>query len=305
MEKTSKYNPTVVRVISLIIGATLSILVIALSLLTITYASENDLDKATLFLLWVFIILGVIRLITFIKEPNKITFARFAVLFVLDVALGIIVLYAKSNEYLFSLTAGLYCLTIVIGRIFRIIGDPSPRNIVLNSIIILAAVLAAVGLLIPTDANTVSVVTIECTLMAASAIFEVVAATFSKLKLKVLIKIVFRTYALEVLFGLLASMIAFSLVLMRIEPTINNFPDALWYSFAVVTTIGFGDFAAETPTGRILTVILGLYGIVVVAIITSIIVNFYNETEGKKDSKEFKDIKDEAESDAKHTKKKK
>ncbi|MBR0294314.1 MAG: two pore domain potassium channel family protein [Bacilli bacterium] len=305
MEKTSKYNPTVVRVISLIIGATLSILVIALSLLTITYASENDLDKATLFLLWVFIILGVIRLITFIKEPNKITFARFAVLFILDVALGIIVLYAKSNEYLFSLTAGLYCLTIVIGRIFRIIGDSSPRNIVLNSIIILAAVLAAVGLLIPTDANTVSVVTIECTLMATSAIFEVVAATFSKLKLKVLIKIIFRTYALEVLFGLLASMIAFSLVLMRIEPTIDNFPDALWYSFAVVTTIGFGDFAAETPTGRILTVILGLYGIVVVAIITSIIVNFYNETEGKKDSKEFKDIKDEAESDAKHTKKKK
>ena len=53
--------------------------------------------------------------------------------------------------------------------------------------------------------------------------------------------------------------------------------DALWYCFAVVTTTGFGDLAAVTLIGRILTVILGFYGIVVVALITSVIVNFYNE----------------------------
>ena len=61
----------------------------------------------------------------------------------------------------------------------------------------------------------------------------------------------------------------------------------------MVTTIGFGDFAAVTPLGRILTVILGMYGIVVVAVITSIIVNFYNETAGKQDIQEIKDIKNE------------
>jgi hypothetical protein len=44
-----------------------------------------------------------------------------------------------------------------------------------------------------------------------------------------------------------------------------------------VTTIGFGDIAASTPVGRVLSVILGLYGIAVVALITSIIVNFYGE----------------------------
>ena len=69
-----------------------------------------------------------------------------------------------------------------------------------------------------------------------------------------------------------------------------QFPDALWYTFAVVTTIGFGDFTATTLVGRVLTVILGIYGIVVVAVITSIIVNFYNETAGKDDKKELKDI---------------
>ena len=45
-----------------------------------------------------------------------------------------------------------------------------------------------------------------------------------------------------------------------------------------------------TLVGRILTVILGLYGIVVVAVITSIIVNFYNETAGKRDEKQIKEI---------------
>ena len=77
------------------------------------------------------------------------------------------------------------------------------------------------------------------------------------------------------------------------EENIESFPEALWYCFAVVTTIGFGDFVAVTPIGRILTVILGLYGIVVVAVITSIVVNFYNETSGKKDQKELKEISEE------------
>ena len=37
------------------------------------------------------------------------------------------------------------------------------------------------------------------------------------------------------------------------------------------------EFSAETAPGRILSVILGLYGIIVVAVITSVVVNFYNE----------------------------
>ena len=85
-------------------------------------------------------------------------------------------------------------------------------------------------------------------------------------------------------------MVASALVFMFYEDTIPTFGDGLWYAFAVVTTIGFGDFAATTFAGRIATVLLGIYGIFVVAVITSIIVNFYNETSGKNDAKEFKDI---------------
>lgn len=136
-------------------------------------------------------------------------------------------------------------------------------------------------------------VVVECLFIAIVSLIEVAIAAFSQLKVRVLFKIVLKTYSLEVIFGLITLMVAFSLVFMVYEPSMETFGDALWYSFAVVTTIGFGDYAATTLIGRILTVVLGVYGLVVVAIITSIIVNFYNETSGKHDTEKLKEIKKE------------
>ena len=60
--------------------------------------------------------------------------------------------------------------------------------------------------------------------------------------------------------------------------------DGLWYCFAIVTTIGFGDLTVTGTLSRILSVILGIYGIIVVSLITSIIVNFYNEVKNEDDA---------------------
>ena len=280
------------RVLFLLIGTVLSVLVISFSILTLGYVENNDMENAPMFLLFALIALGLTRLFAFLKERNKITFMRFIILFVIDVVLGIVVLYAKNDTYLFALVGGLYCLSIVLGRVFKIIADRSLRSIIFNVIVIAAATFLAIGLMIPGENFDISqVLLIVVIVMAVSALVEVASLTFNQLKFTVLVKIIFRTYALEVLVGLIACMIAFSLVIMRTEPLITTFPDAMWYCFAVVTTIGFGDFSATTLTGRVLTVILGIYGIFVVAIITSIIVNFYNETAGKEDSKEIKEIK--------------
>ena len=53
-----------------------------------------------------------------------------------------------------------------------------------------------------------------------------------------------------------------------------------------MTTIGFGDMTATSAIGRILTVIMGVYGIIVVALITSIIVNFYGEMKKSRGAEE-------------------
>lgn len=91
--------------------------------------------------------------------------------------------------------------------------------------------------------------------------------------------IVQQTYAAEIIFGLLLLIASFSFVLLYTDGAAfdGRYTNALWYCFAVVTTIGFGDMTAVSTIGRILSVVLGIYGIVVVALITSIIVNFYGE----------------------------
>ena len=61
------------------------------------------------------------------------------------------------------------------------------------------------------------------------------------------------------------------------EPDIRTYGEALWYCYAVVTTIGFGDVVAQYPLSRILSVLLSVSAAVVIALITGVIVNFFNQ----------------------------
>ena len=128
------------------------------------------------------------------------------------------------------------------------------------------------------------------------SLLNIMVFALSKLQLKTLFVIMRRTYAFEVLYGLVVLIISFSFIFYILEESFVTFGDALWYSFAVVTTIGFGDYTTISRAGRILTVILGLYGIVVVSMITSVIVNFYNEikNDDKIEKKEDKKPDDES-----------
>ena len=115
------------------------------------------------------------------------------------------------------------------------------------------------------------------TVASLSALTSVMIVTFSRIKLNILREIIRKTYAAEIISGLLLLIVAFSYMLKFTDKAFATFGEALWYCFAVVTTIGFGDLTPTTSVGRLLSVILGLYGIIVVALITSIIVNFYGE----------------------------
>lgn len=297
MTKKSKFviNPDTIRIILIVVGSIFSTLVLAFSILAINEIQANHLDSASRYLLFIFIVLGLSRLVTFFIERTKLSFIRFLTLFIFNAVLGIIVMFARQNPYFYQLVGGLYCTTIIISRVFKLIQNHSRRSIILNSLIILAAILLSVGLFISKENDTIaSPVTVTCTIIAISAFFEVISNATTHMRAKVLFKIIVRTYALEIILGLVTLMVGSSIILMIYEKdTIKSFWDGLYHCFATVTTIGFGDFPMVTPIGRAITVILGIYGIVVVAVITSIIVNFYNETTGKKDIDEFKEIEEE------------
>ena len=301
MKKNNKsesiFDKSIFKLILTVASTILAVAVVTFSILIVVNVNDGNFDAAPGLLLTVFLLLGLMHVVMYLRERTKVNLIKSVVLLIVNAALGVIVLFAKENPILFSITAGLYCLTIVLSRIFSVINNHSLRNIVLNALIILVAVGMAVGLM-NTPSKTMedvqTVILVECVFIAIVSLVEAMTIALAQLKVKILIKIILSTFSLEVLFGLLVMIVAFSFVFVAVgEPKITSFTDGLWYSFAVVTTIGFGDIVAETPIGRILTVMLGLYGLVVVAVITSIIVNFYNETMGKSDAKELKEIENE------------
>lgn len=109
-------------------------------------------------------------------------------------------------------------------------------------------------------------------------------------RLHVLWNIIRITGADVVFYGFLAVYVAAALLLPLFEPGIPRFGDALWYLFVSFTTIGFGDFVAVTVVGRLITVAVALYGILVVALATGVIVGFYNtlmRTRSKESLRDF------------------
>lgn len=292
-ENVKFIDKPVFRLILTIASIVLASVILAFSALTIIQITNNDYTEAPKYLIWIFIASGLISVVMFLKDRSKINLIKCLVMLGFNIVLGIVVLFAGSNPFLFSLTAGLYCLNILIGCVFNIIRDRTVRTIIFNVLIIVFAIAMGIGMLVSPLQDTdqiQNIILVECVFIAVVSFIEAASIAFSQLKVKVLFKVILNTFSLEILFGLLTLIVCFSLVFMKVEPNITTFPDALWYCFAIVTTIGFGDLVAVTPIGRILSVCLGLYGLIVVAVITSIVVNFYNETSGKKDQKEIKEI---------------
>lgn len=102
-------------------------------------------------------------------------------------------------------------------------------------------------------------------------------------------RVIVKTYAAEILAGLMIAVVGAAILLPSIEPGITTFGDGLWYSFMLVTTIGFGDMTAVTQAGRLISVAVGIYGIVAVALITSILVSVYNESKEKENKTQKND----------------
>ena len=195
------------------------------------------------------------------KDSLRLAYIQAAV-FVIAGALPLVIGFNIQTTTLVSV---IVALAMIAGRVFSIVCNHRIRNIILNIVAILGIALCAVSL--------VSM----CGLLFLVSVFALMAIVFSRISFSVLRKIVAKTHAAEIIFGLLLLIVTFSMLLTFFEPNMGNFKDALWYCFAIVTTIGFGDLTAVTDFGRVLSVILGAYGIIVVALITSIIVNFYGE----------------------------
>ncbi len=96
-------------------------------------------------------------------------------------------------------------------------------------------------------------------------------------KLKILRTVLVRTRAMELLISYLLFFFLSALIVTLAEPEIHSYGQGLWYCYAVMSTVGFGDLVAVTLLGRLVSVLLTLYSLVIIALVTGVIVNFYSQ----------------------------
>ena len=210
-----------------------------------------------------------------LKHEWEYNLFRYGIGAALFACCAVIFLISETGN-VYRITAILHMLGLAADHLFSIVKNHKVRNVIFR---VLGVLLLGAGMAF--DGKTALMLVLVLTI--PRIFYYIARISFSQVKLDVLSRIIRKTYAVEILFGMLLLITAFSIVLPNFELNIATFGDALWYCFAIVTTIGFGDITAVTVPGRILSVILGLYGLIVVALITSIIVNFYSETKNAGD----------------------
>lgn len=269
--------------------------VLIFALFAINFCAVQMYGTMRPFLFFALLFLSLSRLPNILyseKLENKIGFIKYICFASIYFILAILSVTISSFPLATRIICATYLLTVVANRICIMIERNKVSSYVINSILaFLTAIFFVTGFVID-DGFVVYAYTIAILfLIIIFSMIEVLAFAFSRIQLKSLIKIMKKTYVFEILYGLLILLVTFSFYFYLMEPGFTSFGDGLWYSFAVVTTIGFGDIYATSVIGRILSAILGIYGIIVVAAITSVIVNFYNEVKSKDEKPKMKEDK--------------
>lgn len=280
------------RVLTLALGCGLVVGVLACSTFAVGYLNAMDVVHASFYLILIFILTACTRVINFFRNTTRLNLIRSSILMAADVTLAILSAFAYRNNLFFVYLGVIYCGALIVSRIIMLLEKHAVRDCVFGLLVIaFNSFIIFILFDMYRHEPIQNVVLLESLLITFTAFIQVIALSLKSLQMKVLFKIIFKTYAVEILFGLITLMMAVSFLLTMYEPEMRTFGDAMWYCFTAVTTIGFGDLKSHTLVGRIGTVVIGIYGVVVVAVLTSIIINFYNEVRGKDDMEQLKKIK--------------
>lgn len=277
----------------LIFNYALAILTMTLVLILTGRMMKNDYETVSLFLGFAILSEVLFQAMSFFIRKSKRDRIRIGVVGIIFIGASIVAFISANNTVLFYVSTFLVVLGMAFNQLLLVMDEENNKRDSLTHIL-LAIVLFALGAAIlinieREEAHYIALITVI--LLLFNSLKKLVFPAFKIEKVRLLLDILVKTHTLDVLICLLAFIIAFSFIFPMVEPNITNFWDAMWYSFAVITTIGFGDFYATSLIGRVMTIILGIYGIVVVAILTSVVVNFYNEVSAKDKSRDILDGK--------------
>lgn len=272
--KVVKQNNKLINKIATICDMLFSLLTlpIALSYIEEVFTKPDSNEAFTLFV-GAFVLMGIARLFRSLRfrGRSRMLSIKFLIYGILTLA-GCLSAFVVGETMCEKILVILYLGSLIADRVISCLMNHRLRNLVVN--LIAVALIIWVYIDMHNEADFLFLVMF---FVAMHSLLCILSVAFARINLRALGKVVRQTYAAEVIAGLLLLIFAFSYILRFVEPNLNSLGDALWYCFAIVTTIGFGDITASSLIGRVLSVTLGIYGIIVVALITSVIVNFYGE----------------------------
>ena len=288
-DKTKLSKDSIYLVLNLVLAVVTMGLAAALA--SALMPDSFDGSKAALFMGLTIFSLVLFQVLLFLVKDTKKDKIRAIVVGVIYVAAMLVGFASKEHFSLFYISTMLILIGMALNQFLLVTAEETKKGKITNIFVGIVLLGLACGILYdyPKDNEAIKIIAIALFLFVS--LKKVLFPTLKLEKIKLLLNILIKTHAIDVIVCLFAFMIAFSFILPGVEDkaggSIATFWDAMWYCFTVITTIGFGDFAAVSAIGRLLTVVLGIYGIVVVAILTSVIVNFYNEVTAKEKARDF------------------
>ena len=97
---------------------------------------------------------------------------------------------------------------------------------------------------------------------------------------KILFQILKNSAIYKLTVGYLIAFAVIAFLIFLLEPTIKTYGNSLWYCFVSCSTIGFGDMVVTAFAAKLLTVILYVYTVVIIALITAVITQYFLEVAG-------------------------
>ena len=100
-----------------------------------------------------------------------------------------------------------------------------------------------------------------------------------RIKMRLTLKMLFYSKTFLVLsISFLTVIAVFSFMIFLVErdeqrDAFGRLENVLWFSFITFTTIGFGDFVPQTVPGRVITVILGIAGVIITTMFSGVLTN--------------------------------
>ena len=274
--------------IFIVINSLVSILTMVFVLLLTGEIMNKNVDKVSTYL-GISIITLVLSQILLAFVHKKIKDKIRVIIIGIIYTSGVILSFLAKNNYIYFYIATVCIVSaMAINQFLLIEKEETKKGVITNILLGLVLVGLVVAILCNIkEEDALHIVIIDVVLLLFTSLRKLFFPSLKFEKIKLLLDILIKTHTIDAVLGLLAFIIAFSFLFPLVEPSITNYWDGMWYCFAIVTTIGFGDFYATSLLGRILSVILGIYGIVVVAILTSVVVSFYNEISSKEKKRDI------------------